>query len=212
MRGRLRPARARSPSRRGRHGERRYAWSAPTIDSSRSDSSSSASIRARSRSTTRSGRRTPIRARPASKRGNSFAAAPSNSPSQSVDLNLPRRRHAIDGSFRTAPVSLDLVRLHEAATLETLDDAVERPVVESDALVLATRPHRGSHLVRMHRAFREAGEHGEGERVGPLATRHQARLPFILGSGYTAPVNLTRARCGRAPRVLPRLVWWPNLH
>ena len=85
------------------------------------------------------------------------------------------RGEGVDRALGPASLADGLGGFDEASGLQRLDHAVEGAVVEADAVVLGAAPQRVGYLVRMHRRLVEAGEHRQGQRVGP-------RVPTTRGS------------------------------
>ena len=79
----------------------------------------------------------------------------------------------VDGPLGPPAGPHRLPGVDQLALLEGLHHAVQRAVVEPDALVLGPGPEGLRHLVGVHRPLLEAGQHGQGQRVGPgAAGRH----------------------------------------
>ena len=167
-------------------GARRCPSRPPTMASSSDSRSCNAPTRWSSRWTTRSGGSTPISESPASNCGNSLAERAEQLRHPLVDLGAAVVGDAVDGALGSPTFPHHLLLLDQPPLEQGLDHAVERAVVEADAGVLAPRPHGGGHLVGVHRALGETGQHGEGEWVasgdGPCAT---SLLGRILGAEYT---------------------------
>ncbi len=120
---------------------------------------------------------------------------------QPVDqLDAAGVEQLVDRPLGAPALALGLLRLDQPRALERLHDRVERAVVELDALVLAALAHGRRHLVRMHRALLQAGEHRKGEGIGSLRLRHR-----ILGLEYTPwtsfQVRRETAGAGRRARI-----------
>ena len=124
---------------------------------------------------------------------------------------------AVDGALRAPTLPDHLLLLDQTPLEQRLDDAVERAVVQADTRVLPSGTHGGGHLVRVHGALGQAGQHGEGERVGapsghgviPPNTRSR-----VYGSEYECNPLPQEARTpvewgGRAHRHAPvrHLTW-----
>ena len=82
----------------------------------------------------------------------------------------------VDRAFGAPALTHGLARTDEAALLEQLDHAVERAVVEPDALVLGARAEGLRDLVRVHRSLVQAGEHGQSQGIGSGGSRHPDRM------------------------------------
>ena len=110
---------------------------------------------------------------------------------QPVDeLDATSVEQAVDRALGAASLALGLLGLDHPGALERLHDGVERAVVELDALVLPALAHRRRHLVRVHGALLQAGEHGERERICAFGLRHG-----ILVAEYTSAARLQAVCC-----------------